>query len=115
MSILADESIDAAVVKRLRTEGWNVYSITELNPGISDVDVLSYAYDNNLLLLTEDKDFGELSYRLKYKHREICLIRLSGLPRSERVDIVAKTLMMYFERMKDKFSVLTDRNLRIKH
>lgn len=114
LKILADESIDAALVKRLRIEGWDVSYITEIKSGSSDVDVLNYAYNNNLLLITEDKDFGELAYRLKYKHRGICLIRLSGLTRSDRIDIVAKTFTMHNEKMADRFSVLTEKSLRIK-
>ncbi|HEX2961247.1 MAG TPA: DUF5615 family PIN-like protein [Ignavibacteriales bacterium] len=114
MSILADESVDFAIVKRLRNEGWNVLFVTEVKSGIADSEVLDFAFKNNLLLLTEDKDFGELAYRLKYNHKGICLLRLSAIPRQQRIEMVSKIFSLYFEKMINSFSVLTERSLRIK-
>jgi uncharacterized protein with PIN domain len=44
----------------LRTEGFDVLSISELSPGISDDVVLKLARDQGRILLTFDRDYGEL-------------------------------------------------------
>jgi len=63
MNLLADESVDYAIIAALRNKGFVVRSISEEHPGIKDKEVLSKAILYNCLLLTEDKDFGELTYR----------------------------------------------------
>lgn len=62
-----------------------MFSILEECNGISDLNVLEIAVKNDALLITEDKDFGELAFRLKYQHKGILLIRLSDLPRKDRL------------------------------
>jgi predicted nuclease of predicted toxin-antitoxin system len=56
--IVVDESVDYSVVTKLRKEGFNIYSIADEQPSLSDKNVLSIASENNALLITEDKDWG---------------------------------------------------------
>ena len=60
MNLVADENIDRSIVERLRSDGHTVTWITELSPGISDEVVLREAVTRSAVLVTEDKDFGEL-------------------------------------------------------
>lgn len=114
MKILADESVDFGIVSNLRNNGLDVVSILEDNPGISDHTVLDMAVKNNRLLLTEDKDFGELTYRLRLPHVGILLIRLTDVPRQKRIEMVLETLQKHVEKFSNNFSVLSSRNLRIR-
>lgn len=61
--ILADENIPRASIKSLRNAGLDVLSVAEKAPGISDSAVLEMARSESRLLLTFDRDFGELVYR----------------------------------------------------
>ena len=65
-------------------------------------------------LITEDKDFGELAFRLKFDHSGIVLIRLSEVSRKERIKIASNTIEKYFDKFKNNFSILTKNGLRIK-
>ena len=65
MNFLADESVDKPVVEALRKKGYLVGYGVEMEPGISDDVVLDLANKGKALLLTADKDFGELVFRLK--------------------------------------------------
>jgi len=65
-------------------------------------------------LITEDKDFGELTYRLKLDHSGILLIRLCDIPRKDRIDLVPNIIAKHFDELENNFSVLTKRGLRIK-
>jgi predicted nuclease of predicted toxin-antitoxin system len=59
---LADESCDFIVVTALRAVGHDVSAIVEINPGAEDEAVLALARSESRVLLTEDKDFGLLTY-----------------------------------------------------
>jgi predicted nuclease of predicted toxin-antitoxin system len=114
ITLVADESVDFGIISTLRQKGIVVISILENYPGIKDTEVLKLAHDQRYLLITEDKDFGELTFRLKLKHDGIMLIRLNDMPRKERIQFVAEIMEKYFDKMKSNFSVLTTRGLRIK-
>ena len=114
MTLLADESVDFGIIKSLRLKGIDVVSILEDYSGIKDTEVLKIAQDNQYLLITEDKDFGELTYRLNLKHCGILLIRLIDLPRNERMPLITQMIESYYEKMKGNFSVLTTKGLRVK-
>jgi predicted nuclease of predicted toxin-antitoxin system len=114
MKITADESVDFGIITKLRQLGFIVFSIAEEEHGISDDRVIEIAVNNQSLLITEDKDFGELTFRLKQNHCGILLIRLSGIPRYERIKLVEATIAKHFQDLQNKFSVLTKSGLRIK-
>ena len=71
MKLLADECCDAGLVAALRADGHDVLYALESLRGATDDEVLKRANDDERILLTEDKDFGELVHRLKRSSREI--------------------------------------------
>lgn len=62
MNLVADESVDGPIVVRLRQDGHTVDYIAELASGMVDERVLSRARERDALLITADKDFGELVF-----------------------------------------------------
>ncbi len=76
MRWLADECVDAALVARLRGAGHDVSYIAEIASGVTDNEVLQRAQEEGLLLLTEDKDFGELVFRFKRAVPGVVLLRV---------------------------------------
>jgi predicted nuclease of predicted toxin-antitoxin system len=90
MNLFADEGVDRAVVDRLRQEGHDVVYVAELSPSIGDAQVLQQANDSGSLLITTDKDFGELVFRLGRLHTGVILLRLAGLSAPEVVPIVVE-------------------------
>jgi predicted nuclease of predicted toxin-antitoxin system len=114
MIAVADESVDFGIILLLRQKGISVLSIAEESYGIKDEEVLAIAVKNQCLLITEDKDFGELTYRLKLAHKGILLIRLSELSRIERIELAAQTVEKHFNDLYNNFSVIDKRGIRIK-
>ncbi len=76
MKFLADESCDFIIVRALRQQGYDVTTISEISPGIDDPSVINRAIHENRILLTEDKDFGELVCSLKKPVKGDVLIRI---------------------------------------
>ena len=69
MNLFADESVDRPVVERLRQDSHDVAYVAELAPSITDDEVLRNANDRSAVLVTADKDFGELVFRQGAIHR----------------------------------------------
>ena len=63
MNFVADESVDFPVIQILRQQGFNVLCVSEEFPSKDDEYVLEMANSTGRLLITSDKDFGELVYR----------------------------------------------------
>ena len=61
MRILADENIPRTAVQRLRDDGHDVLWISESCPGASDEAVIALAIDEHRIIITFDKDFGEIA------------------------------------------------------
>jgi predicted nuclease of predicted toxin-antitoxin system len=114
MTFLADESVDGQVVDRLRADGHTVRSVAEMAAGISDEAVLSISNNDASILLTADKDFGDLVFRQGLVHQGVVLIRLSGERPVERAALLSSTISNYGRELTGNFSVLTKRSLRIR-
>ena len=67
MRLLADENVSRLVIERLRAGGLEVISIGETSSGASDKDILEAANVEDCILITEDRDFGELIIRQRLK------------------------------------------------
>jgi predicted nuclease of predicted toxin-antitoxin system len=114
MNILADESVDLPIVAHLRQLGHSVWYVAEMDPGLSDEAVLKLARDEQALLLTADKDFGELVFRWRQASHGVTLLRLAGLPTQRKAEIVATAIAQYGGSLTAAFSVITKQNVRIR-
>lgn len=63
MRFLCDENFPFPSIQALRMAGHEVFSITELEPGISDAEVLTRAIELQAVLVTFDRDFGTLLFQ----------------------------------------------------
>ena len=114
MNILADESVDRPIVQNLRKAGYSVLYVAEMQPGISDNEVLNSANDKNALLLTADKDFGELHFHQRRLTSGVVLIRLSGLSAIKKAEIVLSTFKQHDKELLNSFSVISAGGVRVR-
>ncbi len=91
MSFFADESVDRPVVERLRQDSHDVLYVAEFAPSITDDEVLREANARSAVLVTADRDFGELVFRQGIIHSGVVLLRLSGLANTTKAEIVASS------------------------
>lgn len=114
MKIFADESVDGPIVSRLRSDGHEVIYAAELAPCATDDVVLAEANARAVLLLTADKDFGELVFRLRRVHVGVVLIRLSGLAPTAKAELLARMFRDHGQRFDRAFCVISRRAMRIR-
>ena len=106
MKFFADECCDTGIVASLRKEGHDVLYVLEEEPGLQDEVVLQRAYVERRILLTEDKDFGELVYRLRKPAAGIVLIRIAVKQRQSKWPRLKKLIDNYADRLPGNFVVL---------
>jgi predicted nuclease of predicted toxin-antitoxin system len=75
---LVDECVSARLVNRLREAGHNVVYVLEVASGADDREITLLANRDGRLLLTDDKDFGELVIRQKLAVPGLVLMRLES-------------------------------------
>jgi len=114
MKFLADESVDRQIIQRLRQDRHLVLDVAEMDPGISDDAVLSEANQAKAILLTADRDFGDLVFRQGRLIEGVVLIRLAGLPPTRKADLVTSAINRHETEIQQAFSVITPGSIRIR-
>lgn len=114
MKFLADENVDKPIVERLRKERHEVLYVLEIEPSISDDEVIQRTNREKALLLTADKDFGELVFRQNRIIYGVILIRLSGLSPQSKAEIVAKAVTEHADELAHNFTVISHGAVRIR-
>ena len=114
MKFLADEGVDAPIVKALKEEGFHVFYIAEEDPGIEDEAILQKAQAEELTLITRDKDFGELVYHLGKLHSGVILIRLAGIKPKTKAEIILSVIRSNLDFLNTSFIVIQPGIVRIR-
>ena len=114
MIVLADESVERQIVDRLRLDAHSVLYVAEMEPSIGDDVVLRRANEHAALLITEDKDFGELVVRQGLVHFGVVLLRLDGLVVESRAALVSQVLASHGAEMEGAFTVVSPGMVRIR-
>ncbi|HEX7316419.1 MAG TPA: DUF5615 family PIN-like protein [Pyrinomonadaceae bacterium] len=114
MNLLADESVERQVVERLRHDEHTVLYVAEMEPGIADDVVLERANEAAAVLITADKDFGELVFREgQLSSGGVVLIRLAGLSSELKAQTVSAAFHEHASEFPNHFSVVSPGKVRL--
>src|SRR5438477_9657965 len=113
MRFLLDQSTDARLLPYLQSLGHDATRVARHHPaGLPDTQVLVIAHREQRILFTDDKDFGELVFRLQHPHAGVILLRLGGYTElSTKIDRLTFALTHYRDQL-DQFLVVTRRSVR---
>ncbi|MEZ4731390.1 MAG: DUF5615 family PIN-like protein [Caldilineaceae bacterium] len=112
MRFLVDECTGPAVAAWLRREQHEVFSVYDEARGLSDAAILQKAYNENWILITNDKDFGEKVYRERYPHHGVIFLRLADERAVKKIETLRHLLATYADRLPDHFIVVSERQVR---
>jgi len=114
MQFVADESVDQPIVQTLREAGYDVLYVAELAPGLDDAAVLDSANREGRLLLTADKDFGEIVVREQRLSTGVILLRLAGLSNQRKAMLTLRAIQENAERLIGHIAVVGVGRVRVR-
>ena len=113
MRFLADESGDFTVVRALRTAGHEVLAVAEISPRADDTSIIELTIRENRVLITEDKDFGQLVYANKQASGGVLFIRFPARIRRRLPQAIVDLVNQNGERLIGAFVVVQPGRTRV--
>lgn len=115
MKLFADENMARSIVRRLRDLGHDVLYASEIQPGAADSAWLNRAEGEGRVILTADKDFGDLIFRDRLSSHGVVLLRLGALPLRERLARLEEAWPSVEAHSIGRFIVITPTKIRIRN
>ncbi len=108
MKFLLDENIGKEVAKFLEQLGYSASRIKLISPGIDDYKVLDISVSKNLILITSDKDFGELIFKEKEPSTGVIFLRLEDESSENKIKAIKKVFSKH-KNIKNKFITVKEK------
>jgi len=113
MKLIANENFPFPSIKVLRENNFDIVSVIENFPGITDTEVLEYARKEKRIILTFDKDYGNLIFKIqKPTPLGIVLFRLTPKNPLEPANILMTQIFNQNIKLINKFTVITRTHIR---
>jgi predicted nuclease of predicted toxin-antitoxin system len=114
MKLLVDVSAGQSVADALRGLGRDVVFVRDHSPQMPDDDILAWAVREQRLVVTMDKDFGELVFRSGLPHAGVLLLRMEAARSAEKAAVVTDLFTRFGDQLSGRFAVYQDGRLRIR-
>ncbi|MGD2084679.1 MAG: DUF5615 family PIN-like protein [Candidatus Aminicenantes bacterium] len=112
MKLLADVNVEKPIVDFLAGIDLDVIWIPDYNCMLPDEELLNMANSQDRVLITNDKDFGELVFRQNKITAGIVLIRMKGYNSEEKVVVIEKLFKNFPEKIYNHFVVVAKNKMR---
>jgi len=112
IKFIADVNIEKRIVDYLLENGYDVKWIPDYNCEMTDEELLKVASEEGRILVTNDKDFGELTFLQKKHSTGIVLIRVKSQQTIVKLELLIKLLSKYSEKILGHFVVITETKFR---
>ncbi len=113
MRFLVDECTGSKVAQWLHGEDHEVFSVFVEARGMTDDEVLTKAFVENWILITNDKDFGEMIFRERRTHHGIVFLRLADERAANKIIVLEQLLENYGKKLPEQFVTVTETKVRI--
>ncbi|MBI4451577.1 DUF5615 family PIN-like protein [Candidatus Woesearchaeota archaeon] len=114
LKFLVDESTGSAVATALRRAGYDTISVAEIASGASDETVLDLARAQERILVTNDKDFGELIFRHRQPSAGVILLRLRVDTKQNRSTVVVGVVREFAQSISGHFIIASETEVRLR-
>lgn len=114
LRFLVDACVGPQATRRLREIGADVMSVREIQHDMKDTMVLDLACDQQRILITTDKDFGDIVFLHGRTHAGVLLLRMTNSSGRERADAVARIAESQGEELRGAFCVFDGQKLRVR-
>ncbi len=114
LKFLVDVGVGKKVEDFLYKSGYDILSVRKLNPRMNDSEIIGIAAKDNRIVITMDKDFGELVYNSGLIHKGILLLRTENCSGDKKAKILSEILINYSSELEENFCVFSKDRLRIR-
>lgn len=114
LKFLVDESTGKILFDNLSSKGFDAKFVTSIMPSATDEAILNFAEKEKRILITNDKDFGELIFRLKRPYFGVILLRLKQDNPKNRKDYLFYLLENFADSLENRFIVVSENKVRIR-
>jgi predicted nuclease of predicted toxin-antitoxin system len=114
LKFLIDVGVGTRVDKWLKENGHDTMSVRDVDSRAKDRDILQLAVREDRMIITMDKDFGELVFNSGLAHSGVLILRLEDATGEEKVDVVKAILSEFATSIENKFCVYQNGKLRIR-
>ncbi len=114
MRFLADENLEYPVITFLRQNDIDIVAVRDIMKGATDFEIIEYGFKNKLIIITSDKDFGELTFRLKKSNFGIILLRYPEYNNTEKAELLLRALRNLDDKDFYKFIVIDKYKIRFR-
>jgi len=112
MKFLANENIPLASVVKLRNEGLDVVSVSEDFPSVKDEAVILFASMENRIIITFDRDYGELIFKHNLQHSAgVIYLRIGDFQPEEPAELLLNLFKTELN-FEGYFTVVSENNIR---
>lgn len=111
MKFLADVNVEKQIIDYLKKSGYNILWVPDLDCRMIDEKILEVANKEKRILITNDKDFGDIIFRQKHISTGIILIHIKDQNTQHKLRLLQKLLLAYG--IYGNFVVLTEKKVRI--
>ena len=111
---MLDQNIERRFASSLRDAGHDVHVAgVDEPPGLADTELLNRAYEQARILVTKDRDFGDLAIRHRQPHAGVIYLRVRAQDFATKWELLATVLKTHADEM-GQFLVVTDRQVRVR-
>ena len=114
LSFLVDVGVGRGVEQYLTEQGYDTKAVRDLDPCMEDEEIIRLAHSEKRMVVTMDKDFGELVYHSSMEHCGILLLRLEDAAGLEKLQVIQSIMQHHSERIKNCFCVFQNDKFRVK-
>jgi len=114
LKFLVDVGVGKKVEQYLKDEGYDTKAVRDIDPQMEDKDIICIAASEDRMVITMDKDFGELVYHSLLQHSGVLLLRLENATALEKLQVVRNILLTYSNQIKNCFCVFQNNKFRIR-
>ena len=111
---LVDVGVGKGIERYLREDGYDTKAVRAIDPRMEDEEIIRTAVTENRMVITMDKDFGELVYHSSMEHSGVLLLRLEDATGTEKLQVIKHIMKNYSYRIKNCFCVFQNDKFRIK-
>jgi len=114
LKFLIDVGVGKGIENYLNTEGYDIKAVRDIDPCLEDEKIIQTAFLENRMVITMDKDFGELVYHSLMEHSGVLLLRLEDATGSKKLKVLKFIIENYSDRIKNCFCVFQNDKFRIR-